>query len=161
MTTGIVFKARSGGRLKVDEVAVQRLTSYRQVGADHKEAGGVLLGRYLLDCADIVVDAITEPLAEDKRSRFSFWRSKHSHQRRIDDAWQASQGTCVYLGEWHTHPEPFPTPSPTDLGDWRRRLRSDKFDGTTLYFLILGTCELRAWEGTRVDLAIVPMEQTK
>jgi integrative and conjugative element protein (TIGR02256 family) len=158
MTVGIVFKIRDGKRLKLDDAVLDRFALYRQVAPHHEEAGGVLLGRHLLDSSDIVVDEITEPLPGDARSRFQFRRGKKNHQHRIDGAWLASRGTCVYLGEWHTHPEPDPTPSSTDLHDWRRRLRTDAFDGDALYFLIQGTRTIGAWEGARVRLAITPMD---
>ena len=158
MTVGIVFRTRDGKRLKLDDAVLDRLALYRQVGLHHHEAGGVLLGRHLLDSSDIVVDEITEPMAGDSRSRFRFRRGQRNHQRRIDEAWLASRGTCVYLGEWHTHPEADPTPSSTDLHDWRRRLRTDAFGGDALYFLILGVRAVRAWEGARVSLAINPMD---
>lgn len=152
-----MFRTRSGKRLKIDSAALARVAVYKQFAPHHHEAGGVLLGRHLLDSSDIVVDEITEPMSGDTRSRFQFRRGQKSHQRRIDDAWLASGGTCVYLGEWHTHPEPDPTPSSTDLKDWRRRLRADVFDGDELYFLIVGTHVIRAWEGTRTSMAITPM----
>jgi integrative and conjugative element protein (TIGR02256 family) len=157
MTVGIVFRTRDGKRLKLDDAVLERFALYRQVAPHHHEAGGVLLGRHLLDSSDIVVDEITEPMAGDSRSRFRFRRGQWNHQRRIDEAWLASRGTCVYLGEWHTHPEADPTPSSTDLHDWRRRLRTDAFGGDALYFLILGVRAVRAWEGARGSLAINPM----
>lgn len=158
MSAGVVFIARNGIRLKLDGVVVERLASYRQIAPHQSEAGGVLLGRYLLASSDIVVDEITEPMAGDVRSRFQFRRGRDNHQRHVDDAWHTSRGTCVYLGEWHTHPEPAPTPSSTDLHDWRRRLRADVFDGDALYFIIVGTRDIRAWQGARAGYAIVAME---
>ncbi len=158
MTTSLLFTTLAGRRLKVDGAVLARLTAYRQVAADQHEAGGVLLGRYLLGSEDVVVDEITEPMPGDHRSRFRFRRQQKSHQRRIDDAWLASRGTCGYLGEWHTHPEPNPTPSRTDLEDWQRHLRVDVFDGDTLYFLIVGNKTIHAWEGARSSLAVSPME---
>ena len=50
----------------------------------------------------------------DKRSRFSFIRSKISAQRIVDKKWHDSNGIENYLGEWHSHPENCPTPSHTD-----------------------------------------------
>lgn len=158
MSAGIVFKTRRGSRLKLDGSVVKLLASHRQVAPHHHEAGGVLLGRHLLASSDIVVDEISEPMNGDTRSRFQFRRDRDNHQRRIDEAWQASRGTCVYLGEWHTHPEPVPTPSSTDLHDWRRRLRTDIFDGNALYFIIVGIQHIRAWEGARASSAITAME---
>jgi len=112
------------------------------------EAGGVLLGRHLRDGSAIIVDAITTPLLDDQRSRARFFRAQSRHQAVIDEAWHASNGTCTYLGEWHTHPEPIPTPSTIDWADWQRRLRSDRFS-EPIFFVIVGIPGVAAWEGNR------------
>jgi integrative and conjugative element protein (TIGR02256 family) len=96
-----------------------------------------------------VVDEVTIPMRGDRRMRLAFHRSPKPHQEVIDSRWAVSQGTCQYLGEWHTHPEFSPTPSSTDLSDWRRRLSADQFEGDSLLFVIVGICEVRVWEGFR------------
>ncbi len=68
------------------------------------EAGGVLLGRHLLDTEDVVVDEVTTPQKSDRRSRFSFFRSKR-HNVIAQDRWSEDASTLAYLGSWHTHPE--------------------------------------------------------
>ena len=110
------------------------------------EAGGVLLGRHIRDSMDVVVDFVTTPSTEDRRSRFRFWRAPKHHQEEINRAWTESEGTCVYLGEWHTHPQADPRPSATDLRDWRRKLREDSFVDP-IFYLIVGTASIRAWQG--------------
>ncbi|MCD4689377.1 MAG: Mov34/MPN/PAD-1 family protein [Desulfuromonadaceae bacterium] len=116
---------------------------------DKKEAGGVILGRHILDSTDIVVDEITTVMKGDTQGRFHFRRRRRRHQQAIDKFWQDSKGTCTYLGEWHTHPEPHPTPSFVDLNNWKRKLREDVFAGENLYFIILGVETMRVWEGCR------------
>jgi integrative and conjugative element protein (TIGR02256 family) len=118
---------------------------------DATEAGGVLLGRHLRDGNAIVVDAVTVPMDGDRRTRTRFHRAQRRHQAAIDAAWAASEGTCTYLGEWHTHPEPVPTPSLVDWADWRRRLRQDRYT-ELLFFVIVGTAAVRVWEGRRPDM---------
>lgn len=154
MTGPLVFCAPRGAKLKLDQGVVERLASYRQTGPKDREAGGILLGRHLLASPHRVVDDVTEPMAGDRRTRCQFKRGQAGHQKRADAAWEASGGTCVYLGEWHTHPEPIPNPSSTDLDDWRRRLREDLFAGDTLHFIIVGIHEIRAWEGHREGLIL-------
>ncbi|WP_437485778.1 Mov34/MPN/PAD-1 family protein [Sorangium sp. So ce1014] len=158
MNSGLVFKTYDGKRLKLDHAVIERLARYRQVAPKDREAGGVLLGRHLLDSSDLVVDEVTEPMRGDHRSRFAFRREQEGHQRRIDEVWKASRGTCVYLGEWHTHPEPIPEPSSIDVDDWIRRLRTDAFDGDALYFVIVGTRSVHAWSVARVNRAVHPMD---
>src|SRR5215510_5960297 len=87
------------------------------------------------------------------RARTRFHRAQRRHQAAIDAAWATSEGTCTYLGEWHTHPEPIPTPSPVDWADWRRRLLHDHYT-EPLFFIIVGTTATRAWEGRRPDVIV-------
>ncbi len=134
------------------EISVQVLTSmlaYVQDLPRKKEAGGVLLGRHILDSSDIVVDEITVPMRRDRRGRHYFYRDQRNHQQAIGRVWRESGGTCPYVGEWHTHPEAYPAPSELDLRDWQRKLREDVFTGDTLQFIIVGVDTLRVWEGRR------------
>ena len=153
----LLFKRPNGGRLKIAYQALQQMLAFRQLNPKDCEAGGVLLGRLLLDSHDIVVDEITVPMPGDKRSRFAFYRHKRGHQAIINRRWHESGGTCIYLGEWHTHPEPKPTPSGIDLADWQRKLKTDTFE-KSLHFLIIGTKEARMWVGFKLSKQIQPME---
>lgn len=155
-TLFLVFSRYNGGRIKVTAAVLHVMQSYAQHGRRATEAGGVLLGRYLQGSADVVIDAVTVPMPGDKRSRYSFYRAKTRHQAAIDAAWQASGGTCTYLGEWHTHPETHPSPSGIDSTDWQRRLRTDDYHDE-LFFLIVGTVEIRAWSGNGLLLADTPL----
>ena len=156
--TALVFTARDGQRLKVDAGAVRVLAAFRQSGPRSLEAGGVLLGRWIAERDDVVIDHLTSPMHDDRRSRFAFHRDHVAHQRRIDEAYTASGGTCGYLGEWHTHPEPTPTPSGTDLDDWRRRLRRDHVDVRFVFFAIVGTTDICVWRGVRATAQLEQME---
>ena len=144
----LVFRLPDGRRIKLTAEVVARLRQYAQHAPDAAEAGGVLLGRYLSDSDDVVVDDLTEPLPGDKRGRYFFHRAQKAHQRVIEQVWQASGGTRTYLGEWHTHPEPQPTPSCIDTCDWRRKLRQDQYFDR-LFFFIVGTEQVRGWSGSR------------
>lgn len=117
-----------------------------------------MLGRYVLGCEDVVVDEVTVPMRGDRRTRTTFRRDARSHQKIIDARWDTSRGTCQYLGEWHSHPEAIPSPSGVDLTDWRRRIQSDRFDSESLFFLIVGTVAVRAWEGVRSSSKVRPLE---
>lgn len=156
-TQALVFRQANGSRIKLTGAVVARLQQYAQVGPAATEAGGILLGRYLQDSDDVVVDDITEPLPGDERGRYFFHRGQHAHQRLLDAAWRASGGTRTYLGEWHTHPEPDPTPSCIDKMDWRRKLRQDQYF-VHLFFLIVGTRHIRAWSGCRSNAKPRPLE---
>lgn len=155
--TFLLFGRPGGGRLKISKPALLQMLLFRQLNPADCEAGGVLLGRLLLDSHDIVVDEVTVPMRGDKRSRFAFYRHKCGHQAIINQRWQESKGTCIYLGEWHTHPEPAPTPSRIDRTDWQRKLRADRFE-KSLFFVIVGTHEIRMWFGQKQVQRVQPME---
>lgn len=144
----LTFERLDGGHFQIGSAALAVLREYVQDAADKPEAGGVLLGRHLLDEPDIIVDQVTAPLPGDRRSRTRFFRARRRHQERIDRAWQESDGTCTYLGEWHTHPEPYPTPSAIDWLNWEYKLWVDRFS-EPIFFVIVGIQEIRAWEGYR------------
>lgn len=149
MSLPLVFCKGNGGRLGISAAALEVMQSFTQREPRDTEAGGVLIGRFIEGGEDVVVDLVTSPLAGDRRSRFRFHRAQRAHQEVIDREWHLSGQTRTYLGEWHTHPEPSPTPSTIDLNDWRRRVKRDTFHGETLHFLIVGQAEVRAWEMQR------------
>lgn len=149
MSGGICFRNIRGGLLKISKDALFQMRRYVQDNQGKTEAGGVLLGRYILGTEDVVVDMVTVPMPGDRRSKFWFFRDTRCHQAIIDQRWALSGHRCNYLGGWHTHPETIPTPSKTDTMDWKRALLKNQFDSETLYFIIIGTQAVRAWEGDR------------
>lgn len=152
----VALQRPNGGRLKISHEALSTMRTYVQDTPEKTEACGVLLGRYIKGTGDVVVDRVTVPTSGDRRSRMRFYRARKAHQKQIDLAWDKSSGTRVYLGEWHTHPVPIPTPSWVDVLDWRRKLFVDSF-ATYLFFLILGTTDLAVWEGRRYRLHLEPL----
>lgn len=145
---GLHFSRIDAGTLYLTADVVRRLQAHRQLDPGSREAGGVLLGRHLLDSDDLIVDDLTEPSRGDRRSWASFFRSM-GHQAKALARWHRSGGTCAYLGSWHTHPEPDPKPSGTDIGDWQHALARDRYEGDNLFFAIVGTVRMRVWQGTR------------
>lgn len=151
MPKPLYFLRVDGSRLKIAPDALARMLAFRQSRKRAPEAGGVLVGRHLHAGGHVIVDAVTQPMSGDVATRCSFHRSREPHQRAIDEAWSRSGGRSVYLGEWHTHPEPDPRPSSVDLGDWRRRLRDDEVEAPYLFFAIVGLEQVSVWEGFRPD----------
>jgi integrative and conjugative element protein (TIGR02256 family) len=150
-----IFLKTDGGKLEIGAVALARMLTFRQDGFWKREAGGVLMGRFIHNSLDIVIDDVTVPMRGDVRGRFKFLRDRYRHQQILNQVWQDSGRTTHYLGEWHTHPEPIPTPSATDLRDWGRRLQEDVFSSSTLLFIIVGIEVLRIWEGHRHNLSFI------
>jgi integrative and conjugative element protein (TIGR02256 family) len=144
----LVFRVTPAKRLIIVGDAVQRMVNFRQRSWWQAEAGGVLLGRHLLDTDDVVVDEVTTPQSADRRRRFSFFRSK-KHGIIAQSRWSEEASTLAYLGLWHTHPESNPTPSGIDRNDWFQALSSDSFHGDRLFFPIVGIEKIRVWTMTR------------
>ena len=146
LRNGLTFMRPSCGIFQIGEKALETILTFIQDEPHKLESGGVLLGRHILNTNDIVVDQVTIPMTGDRRRHSSFFRSHVPHQVQINQAWDNSKGTCTYLGEWHTHAEPVPTPSVIDRVDWQRKLLVDKFS-ECLFFLIFGTENICVWEG--------------
>lgn len=147
----LVFRVTTTQRLIFVENVVKQMSEFRQRSWWQAEAGGVLLGRYLLDSENIVVDELSTPQKTDRRSRFSFFRSR-KHEVIARSRWADETSTIAYLGLWHTHPEADPVPSSVDRRDWARAISNDTFEGECLFFPIVGTERIRVWSLSRDGL---------
>ncbi len=142
------------GLVEIGDAANVVMQRYCQSDAEATEAGGVLLGRLILNTDDIIIDEATDPTDSDQRGRFFFKRAQRTTQQRIINAWTTSAGTQIYLGEWHTHPEDDPVPSRQDLRNWRRIMHSAKYEQEYLLFVIVGKQCTRIWEAGKASGAI-------
>jgi integrative and conjugative element protein (TIGR02256 family) len=122
------------GFILIAAAVVQQIRRHRQLTAFSTEAGGILLG--LRRGRHLEVTMATTPKRADWRSRLGFHRLSRFHQKHATRAWLRFQRTVDYLGEWHTHPERFPTPSGIDRAEWGKLTRSRTSD---LLFVIVGT----------------------
>nr|WP_249131351.1 Mov34/MPN/PAD-1 family protein [Bradyrhizobium diazoefficiens] len=112
-----IFVSEPVLQFKVDRISVRIATqalatfdAHRQRRCYHREAGGQLFARVRDDDWEIV--AATGPRSQDRRGRFSFWPHRPSEQEEI---FRHHKLGFDYVGDWHTHPEDVPTPSPDDL----------------------------------------------
>ncbi len=144
----LVYRVTPRQRLIIVERAITQMKAFAQLDWRDSEAGGVLLGRHLLDSHDVVVDEVSTPQSTDRRGRFTFFRS-HKHQQVAHQRWLQERNTSAYLGLWHTHPECDPVPSGVDQRDWRQAVARDTYEGDRLFFPIVGTQCLRIWTLSR------------
>lgn len=140
--------------LKITKKALSEMRAFVQDHPNKTEAGGVLIGRAFDISCNLIIDEATIPQPSDKRHRFRFFRTQKGHQKIIEETWKNSDGIQNYLGEWHTHPEPIPTPSKIDIEGWIKHIQKASFDGDCLIFLIFGTEGFRAFEVRRDTLSI-------
>ncbi|MDM5196528.1 Mov34/MPN/PAD-1 family protein [Fictibacillus enclensis] len=129
------------------------MNKYKQLQLRDKEAGGILIGRILIEDGNYIIDDVSEPMPADKRTRTRFSRQPAGHQEYFDQVWENENGRCFYLGEWHTHPEGVPHPSSIDRKDWERLL-SERFEPDYLFFIIVGIKAIRVWAGVKSTLTI-------
>ncbi len=144
----LVYRITPQQRLIIVEAAIRQMQAFAQRRWWDREAGGVLMGRHLLDSHDVVVDEVTTPQNTDRRGRFNFFRS-YKHEQVANQRWLHENRTSAYLGLWHTHPESDPTPSGVDLRDWENAVANDAYGGSRLFFPIIGTECIRVWTKKR------------
>lgn len=144
----LVYRVTPRQRLIIVEQALKQMQAFAQHRCWDSEAGGVLLGRHLLDSRDVVVDQVSTPQSSDRRSRFGFFRSS-KHEQVARQRWLEENSTSAYLGLWHTHPEADPTPSGVDQRDWQQAVAGDTYEGDRLFFPIVGTHCIRIWTLSR------------
>lgn len=77
------------------------------------EAGGVLIGR--IENGVALVEKATDGGPNATHEEYFFQADKNYIDMLIDMEYANSGGKSVYLGEWHTHPQTKPEPSPKDL----------------------------------------------
>lgn len=121
-----------------DEAALAVLDQHRQYGMfKQKEACGILIGQYR--GPHLRVTAVTPPQPSDFRTPIFYHRKARAHQALLDQYVVKYGSTYCYLGEWHSHPQQYASPSITDLAEWKVTIRSPKLRQQSLLFLILGT----------------------
>lgn len=128
-----------------DEV-VDILLDYRQSSKNEKESGGVLIGYLPKEGEDVIVTSISIPQLGDCCGLFWFYRSKQ-HNKIVKKEWEQSDFTRSCVGVWHTHPEPNPAPSWTDIADWKKVLRHS-VHGDVGIFMIVGQRYINLWTFT-------------
>jgi integrative and conjugative element protein (TIGR02256 family) len=139
----VALTNETGDRLViVGAGVVSQLETFLARDGGGLEAGGILLGLRRDPHLEIV--EATLPSETDVRARYRFLRRSSTHQAAATRAWKSSRQVMDYVGEWHTHPEPHPSPSGVDRSELLRRSREHR--GESLVELILG------WEGVYVGM---------
>jgi integrative and conjugative element protein (TIGR02256 family) len=105
-------------KILIEPQVIALICGYCQDQTASLEAGGILLG-YRREGHIHIVKA-TIPQFDDRRMRFRFHRRDRNHQKVATLQWTLSGNTMDYVGEWHTHPEIEPTPSPLDMSEWQK-----------------------------------------
>jgi integrative and conjugative element protein (TIGR02256 family) len=128
-----------GRTLEFSPEVVDTFLHFRQKPG-RNEAGGILLGR-IYPGGDVIVDRATRPNVQDKAGPYFFDRSRAAAQRVVDRAWEESSGEMNYLGEWHSHPVPHPSPSGRDRQMIRNMFRQSRLEVEFLFLVVIGGAE--------------------
>ena len=139
----VYFFEGYGRRVTVFEEVASVWHGHRQIETTAAESFGVLMGTTSVNRREIWIQAVTTPMPGDQRSRFSFKLRDPGHQRAVCRMFATSDGRTIYLGTWHTHPEPVPEPSDLDLNDWLACLRQNR--RRPLAFVLVGTEAVRVF----------------
>lgn len=91
---------------------------------------------------EIVVCKCSEPCIAGKADRMGFSRSSKTANKIINDAFKRSNGTILYIGEWHTHPEPYPSPSTTDKASIEEIYHTANIHNSNLIYVIVGEIDI-------------------
>jgi integrative and conjugative element protein (TIGR02256 family) len=103
----------------LSDAVVEHFALYRQVRQDQAEAGGQLFAR--ITRYEIFVEEATGPRPTDRRGRTYYTPDRQAERKEIRERFALG---LHYVGDWHTHPESVPTPSPVDrftISDCGRR----------------------------------------
>jgi integrative and conjugative element protein (TIGR02256 family) len=146
----MIFRAGLRIVAVADEV-VETISAFSRRPENSREAGGILVGSYR--GLHIQVTSCSGPMARDRRTATLFDRCDPGHQEFALKNWRDSARTKTFVGEWHTHPEPRPSPSRLDLQTWRH-VAGNNTAGNTV-FLIKGYDGW--WAGLTVTKILVPL----
>lgn len=115
---------------------LETLASHRQRSCLSSETGGQLFARFETD--RVLVDRATLTKGKTKRSRFSFWPDREAERQDIRALFDEG---LHFLGDWHTHPEPRPTPSRPDTTKMREVFQQSRHELRVMLLVIVGQDE--------------------
>lgn len=107
---------------------------HRQLRTQSKEAGGQLFARFGEQM--IRIERATGPRPTDRRGRRTFVPNRLAERREIKRMFKKE---LYYVGDWHTHPEPQPTPSGTDISSVKDMFRKSRHGLASFVIVIVGT----------------------
>ena len=114
---------------------------FRQMNHNDTEACGVLIGTKDFASNHYCIESVTVPMSKDIRTKYSFTMKDPRHQQIVDKAYLDSNGTAIYLGTLHSHPQAIPIPSHIDYQDWQRCLKRNP--DRSLFFIIIGLEQIK------------------
>lgn len=125
-------------RVEVSDAALAAMIQTAREAAP-KETGGILIGRYSGDLRTALVEMATEPTLDSKSARARFYRGVQGLEELLSRLWRRPGGMrWYYLGEWHSHAERDPVPSPRDVAEMQRIAESERYRCPEPVLVLLG-----------------------
>ena len=107
----LVFEiGQSKQRLVIDVSVLNHFAEHQQHDDQSLEAGGQLFAS--LTEEQVKISTVTGPRVADRRSRYSYLPSRREEQKEI---YEMHRNGLHFVGDWHTHAEPIPKPSTSDI----------------------------------------------
>jgi integrative and conjugative element protein (TIGR02256 family) len=134
-------------------------SDHRQVIPTEDENGGYLIGKQFGD--QVVIEVATLPGRGDVQKRFFMQRNHKRGQKTLDHFWKLSGGELVLAGEWHTHPEANPIPSPLDQSETALSMKKGFYPLGFMVIAIIGNQSLvKSWFGVQTTSGLKRIERT-
>jgi integrative and conjugative element protein (TIGR02256 family) len=127
---------KSADRVVITPAVLQHFALHRQIRWYQKEAGGQLFAEF--KGHDVVVTKATGPRWSDKRTRHTYEPNRRAEQREIERFHKAG---LHFVGDWHTHAEPFPELSPVDRASMQEAFRKSRHALNAFIMVIVGQVE--------------------
>jgi integrative and conjugative element protein (TIGR02256 family) len=122
-------------RVRLTSEAFATICTEAVVSADGRETGGILLGFDSDERGEALALEAGGPGPNPERRPDFFQRDLAHAQKLADEAY--GRRCARWIGEWHTHPRGFLTPSRKDLRTYRDFLRDRELRFTSFLALIV------------------------
>ncbi|HGS8649074.1 TPA: Mov34/MPN/PAD-1 family protein [Enterococcus faecalis] len=151
----IKYLLPDGNELIIHAQVINTLLSHTQKKFSDPESGGFLLGYENKKSSSIIVEDVTIPQKEDRKSSTHFMIKDNAHINFLE---KAEVEKSFFLGTWHTHPQDYVTPSITDWRDWKKSRKKERPGARYMIFIIVGRKEIGVW---CVDMTTIFKRATK
>lgn len=130
------------------------LTRQRQLSRMATENGGQLFARFA--AGKVQVEAVTLTKGKSKRKRYGFWPDRDTERIDIE---QFFSRRLHYVGDWHSHPEPAPSPSRRDKTKMLEIFRQSKHELGAMLMVVIGQLEFPEglYVGAVTDTGVVDL----
>lgn len=125
-------------KFEIKQEAIDQLTTYAQ--HEGNELCGVLTGSQIGNNYFRISKVSPPCIAQNSRCRCE--RDAKAANAFISQDFEQSGHTRIYIGEWHTHPEPNPTPSGTDRNSIVKTFFTSDIGIPFLIMAIIGTSSI-------------------